>query len=49
MRIVIKFAGALLEDGVTMRSLARQVAALAQDARAGDGSCALFCAKLRRV
>ncbi len=30
MRIVIKFAGALLEDGATMRSLARQVAALAQ-------------------
>jgi len=30
MRIVIKFAGALLEDGPTMRSLARQVAALAQ-------------------
>jgi acetylglutamate kinase len=30
MRIVIKFAGALLEDAATVRSLARQVAALAQ-------------------
>src|SRR5260370_11159191 len=30
MRIVIKFAGALLEDDATVRSLARQVAALAQ-------------------
>ena len=30
MRIVIKFAGALLEDAVMVRSLARQVAALAQ-------------------
>ena len=31
MRIVIKFAGALLEDDTTMHSLARQVAALAQE------------------
>jgi acetylglutamate kinase len=30
MRIVIKFAGALLEDAATVRSLARQVAALAR-------------------
>lgn len=30
MRIVIKFAGALLEDAATVRSLAKQVAALAQ-------------------
>ena len=30
MRIVIKFAGALLEDAVMVRSLARQVAALAR-------------------
>src|SRR5260370_13038684 len=31
MRIVIKFAGALLEDDATVGSLARQVAALAQE------------------
>ena len=31
MKIVIKFAGALLEDDATVRALARQVAALAQD------------------
>jgi acetylglutamate kinase len=31
MRIVIKFAGALLEDDVVMRTLARQVAALASE------------------
>jgi acetylglutamate kinase len=31
MKTVIKFAGALLEDDVTMRSLARQVAALANE------------------
>jgi acetylglutamate kinase len=31
MRKVIKFAGALLEDDATVRSLARQVAALAQE------------------
>jgi len=30
MRIVIKFAGALLEDAATVRALAKQVAALAQ-------------------
>jgi acetylglutamate kinase len=30
MRIVIKFAGALLEDSATVRSLAKQIAALAQ-------------------
>jgi acetylglutamate kinase len=31
MKIVIKFAGALLEDELTMRGLARQVAALARE------------------
>jgi acetylglutamate kinase len=31
MRKVIKFAGALLEDDATVRSLARQVAALARE------------------
>jgi acetylglutamate kinase len=31
MRIVIKFAGALLEDDVVMRTLARQIAALASE------------------
>src|SRR6202795_4339641 len=31
MKTVIKFAGALLEDDLTMRSLARQVAALANE------------------
>ena len=31
MRIVIKFAGALLEDDATVRALARQVAALARE------------------
>ena len=31
MRMVIKFAGALLEDDATVRTLARQVAALARD------------------
>jgi acetylglutamate kinase len=31
MRIVIKFAGALLEDDQTVRTLASQVAALAKD------------------
>ena len=30
MRIVVKFAGALLEDAATVRSLARQIAALAR-------------------
>jgi len=33
MRIVIKFAGALLEDAATVRLLAQQVAALARQAR----------------
>ena len=31
MKTVIKFAGALLEDDATMRSLARQVAVLANE------------------
>jgi len=51
MRIVIKFAGALLEDDATVRSLARQVAALAQQGHEilvvhGGG---LFTATLKRM
>ena len=30
MRIVVKFAGALLEDSATVRALAQQIAALAR-------------------
>src|SRR6202171_4030669 len=52
MRIVIKFAGALLEDDQTVRTLASQVAALAKD---GDqilgvhGGGRLFTATLKRM
>ena len=33
MKIVIKFAGALLEDAATVKSLAEQVAGLAKQGR----------------
>ncbi len=52
MRIVIKFAGALLEDDVTVRSLARQVAALAQEGHeilVVHGGGRLFTATLKRM
>src|SRR5260370_33905034 len=52
MRIVIKFAGALLEDDATERSLARQVAALAQEGHeilVVHGGGHLFTATLKRM
>lgn len=52
MRIVIKFAGALLEDGDTVRSLARQVAALARQGHeilVVHGGGRLFTATLKRM
>ncbi len=52
MRIVIKFAGALLEDDTTVRSLARQVAALAQQGHeilVVHGGGRLFTATLKRM
>jgi acetylglutamate kinase len=52
MRIVIKFAGALLEDDVTVRSLARQAAALAQEGHeilVVHGGGRLFTATLKRM
>jgi acetylglutamate kinase len=52
MRIVIKFAGALLEDDATVRSLARQVAALAQEGHeilVVHGGGRLFTATLKRM
>jgi len=52
MRIVIKFAGALLEDDVTVRALARQVAALAQEGHeilVVHGGGRLFTATLKRM
>ena len=52
MRIVIKFAGALLEDDPTVRSLARQVAALAQEGHeilVVHGGGRLFTATLKRM
>jgi acetylglutamate kinase len=52
MKIVIKFAGALLEDGATVRSLARQVAALAQEGHeilVVHGGGRLFTATLKRM
>ncbi len=39
MKIVIKFAGALLEDDATVRSLAHQVAALAKDGQSDIWWC----------
>lgn len=52
MRIVIKFAGALLEDDSTVASLARQVAALAQEGHeilVVHGGGRLFTATLKRM
>jgi acetylglutamate kinase len=52
MKIVIKFAGALLEDDATVRSLARQVAALAGDGHqilVVHGGGRLFTATLKRM
>jgi acetylglutamate kinase len=52
MRTVIKFAGALLEDDVTMRALARQIVALAQEGHeilVVHGGGRLFTATLKRM
>ena len=52
MRIVIKFAGALLEDDAVVRSLARQVAALAREGHEiliVHGGGRLFTATLKRM
>jgi acetylglutamate kinase len=52
MRTVIKFAGALLEDDATVRSLARQVAAIARDGHevlVVHGGGRLFTATLERL
>jgi acetylglutamate kinase len=52
MRIVIKFAGALLEDDTTVSALARQVAALAQEGHeilVVHGGGRLFTATLKRM
>ena len=52
MRIVIKFAGALLEDDATVRSLAHQVATLAQrdhEILVVHGGGRLFTATLKRM
>jgi acetylglutamate kinase len=52
MRTVIKFAGALLEDDATVRALARQVVALAQEGHeilVVHGGGKLFTATLRRM
>src|SRR5712691_11757336 len=52
MRIVIEFAGALLEDDATVGSLARQVAALAQQGHeilVVHGGGRLFTATLKRM
>jgi len=52
MRTVIKFAGALLEEDATVHSLARQVAALAQEGHeilVVHGGGRLFTATLKRM
>jgi acetylglutamate kinase len=52
MRTVIKFAGALLEDDAVVRSLARQVAALAQEGHeilVVHGGGKLFTSTLKRL
>jgi acetylglutamate kinase len=52
MRIVIKFAGTLLEDDATVRALARQVAALAQEGHeilVVHGGGRFFTATLKRM
>jgi len=52
MRTVIKLAGALLEDDATVRALARQIAALAQEGQeilAVHGGGRVFTATLKRM
>ena len=52
MRIVIKFAGALLEDDATVRALAQQVAALAREGHeilVVHGGGRLFTSTLKRM
>jgi len=52
MKTVIKLAGALLEDDVAVRSLARQIAALAQQGHeilVVHGGGRLFTATLKRM
>jgi len=52
MRIVIKFAGALLEDDATVRGLAHQVAVLAKEGHeilVVHGGGKLFTATLKRM
>ncbi len=52
MRMVIKFAGALLEDDATVRALARQVAALGREGHeilVVHGGGRLFTATLKRM
>src|ERR1700747_2871305 len=52
MRIVVKFAGALLEDAATVRSLAQQIAALARhkhEILVIHGGGRIFTATLKRM
>jgi len=52
MRIVVKFAGTLLEDDAVVRALARQVVALAQEGHEiliVHGGGRLFTATLKRM
>jgi acetylglutamate kinase len=52
MRIVVKFAGALLEDAATVRSLAQQIAALARhkhEILVVHGGGRIFTATLKRL
>src|SRR5882762_512679 len=52
MKIVIKFAGALLEEGATLRALARQVATLAKEGHElliVHGGGRVFTATLKRM
>jgi acetylglutamate kinase len=52
MRIIVKFAGALLEDAVTVRNLAQQVAELAREGHevlVVHGGGKLFTATLKRM
>jgi len=52
MRIVVKFAGALLEDAATVRSLAQQIAALARhkhEILVIHGGGRIFTATLKRL
>jgi len=52
MRIVVKFAGALLEDAATVRSLSQQIAALARhkhEILVIHGGGRIFTATLKRM